>query len=159
MHIDGYKTTYRVNPLEMTSVSCTSRRAFRDSPVRVLLLWISVWSCVARAWTALCMRPCLHSMTPLSPTQPSSARPHGAAASDHRPSDAEQRPSSTAARPTSPAMSLRKESRREFDNYKLQPLTVHSAVWILVGLKGQSTLFFIFHKDNKVKNLIINGMD
>lgn len=105
--------TYRVNPLEITSVSCTRRRALRDKPVRVLLLWTRVWSCVALVWTPLCMRPRLHSVAPLSPTQPRRARPHGAAASDHRPSETEHRPSSTAARPTSPAMSLREENRRE----------------------------------------------
>lgn len=106
MHMSERELTYRVKPLEMTSVSCTRRRALRDSPVSVLPLWTKLWSCVAWAWTALCMQPCFHSMTPLRPTQPSRARPHGAAASDHRPPDVAQRPSSTAAKPISPAMSL-----------------------------------------------------
>ncbi|TNN42428.1 hypothetical protein EYF80_047397 [Liparis tanakae] len=92
----------------MTSVSCTRRSALRASPVRALLFWTSVWSCVARRWTAVCMRPRLHSSTPRVPSQPSSARPQGAAAAgDHGPPpDAEQQPSSIAARPTSPATSL-----------------------------------------------------
>lgn len=104
--MSDHELTYRVNPLEMTSVSCTRRRALRDSPVSVLPLWTKLWSRVAWAWTALCMQPCLHSVTPLRPTQPSRARPHGAAARDHRPPDVVQRPSSTAAKPISPAMSL-----------------------------------------------------
>lgn len=99
--------TYRVKPLEMTSVSWTRRRALRDNPVRVFPLWTSVWRCVAWAWRALCMEPSLQSLTPLSPTQPSRAKPHGTAARDHRPPLVVQRPSSTAARPISPAVSLK----------------------------------------------------
>lgn len=103
--------TYRVKPLEMTSVSCTKRRALRVSPVRVLLLWTRVWSCVALVWTSVCIRPRLHSVTPLSPTQPRRTRPHGAAATDHRLSGEEQSPSSTAVKPTSPATSLKHDDR------------------------------------------------
>ena len=67
-------------------------------------------------------------MTPLSPTQPSRAKPHGTAASDHRPPLVVQRASSTAARPTSPAVSLQPKSsvhfiggwRRESDHNLIQ---------------------------------------